>query len=189
MNNIGQNELMQMSRMGPLQQCLSDERKSSVARMDPTNLDDTNASCPAWSVKHEGSSKCECGNDLHGKVTCCQNLEKLLIFQCFCVIYVSTTDSVIAGRCMYTCPYGLFYVVTSNQTELTAAVCDDLNRQGPLCSQCKDGYAAPTYLYSLQCIKCTKDNSLIWYFALTFVPLTALLFLLLLSGLMLILQQ
>ena len=92
--------------------------------------------------------------------------------------YDSITDRVIAGGCMYTCPYGLFYAVTSNQTELTAAVCDDLNRQGPLCSQCKDGYAAPMYLYSLQCIKCTKENrNLIWYFALTFVPLTAFLIL------------
>jgi len=33
-------------------------------------------------------------------------------------------------------------------------------------------------LYSLQCIKCRKENrNLIWYFALTFVPLTAFLFL------------
>jgi len=67
--------------------------------MDPTNLDDRNVSCPAWSVKHNGSSKCECGSDLHGKVTCCHNLEKLLIFQCFCVTYDSTTDRVIAGGC------------------------------------------------------------------------------------------
>ena len=92
MKNIGMNELMRTSGMGPLQQCLNDERKSSVARMDPTNLDDRNASCPAWSVKREGSSKCECGNDLHGKVTCCRNLEKLLIFQCFCVTYDNITD-------------------------------------------------------------------------------------------------
>ena len=92
--------------------------------------------------------------------------------------YDSTTDRVIAGGCMYTCPCGLFYVVTSNRTDLTAAVCDDLNRQGPLCSQCKDGYAAPMYLYSLKCVKCTKENrNLIWYFALTFVPLTVFLFL------------
>ena len=93
--------------------------------------------------------------------------------------YDSITDRVIAGGCMYTCPYGLFYVVTSNQTDLTAAVCDDFKRQGPLCSQCKDGYAAPMYLYSLQCVKCRKENrNLIWYFALTFVPLTAFIFLL-----------
>ena len=46
---------------------------------------------------------------------------KLLIFQCFCETYDSTTDRVIAGRCMYTCPYGLFYAVTSYQTDLTAA--------------------------------------------------------------------
>ena len=121
MKDIGQNELMRTSRMGPLQQCLNDEQKSSVARMDPTNLDDRNVSCPAWSVKHNGSSKCECGSDLHGKVTCCHNLEKLLIFQCFCVTYDTSTDRVIAGGCMYTCRKGMFYVVTSNRTDLTAA--------------------------------------------------------------------
>jgi len=125
-SNVMENSMKLMGMPGiPLQFCLTDGKKSSVACMDatPLNLDDRNVSCPAWSVKHNGSSKCECGSDLHGKVTCCQNLEKLLIFHCFCVTYDSTTDRVIAGGCMYTCPYGLFYVVTSNQTELTAAVC------------------------------------------------------------------
>ena len=178
--NVGENRLMGTNGIGPLQQCLNERQKPSLACMDPSiprKLDDGNVSCPAWSVKHEGSSKCECGSDLHGKITCCQNMEKLLIFQCFCVTYDSITDRVIAGGCIYTCFKGLF-VVTSNRTDLTMAVCDDLNREGPLCSQCKDGYAAPIYLYSLQCVKCTKDNrNLIWYFALTFVPLTAFLFL------------
>ena len=69
--NIGQNELMGMPGISPLQFCLKDGQKSSVACMDatPLNLDDRNVSCPAWSVKHNGSSKCECGSDLHGKVT------------------------------------------------------------------------------------------------------------------------
>ena len=35
MKDIGQNELMGTPRMGSLQQCLNDERKSSVAHMDP----------------------------------------------------------------------------------------------------------------------------------------------------------
>ena len=179
--NVGKNELVETHGIGPLQQCLKEEQKSSVTRMDHTTLhklDDGNVSCPAWSVKHEGSSRCECGSNLHGKITCCQNMEKLLIFQCFCVTYDSITDRVIAGGCMYTCLKRSFYVVTSNQTDLTMAVCDDLNREGPLCSQCKDEYSAPTYLYSFQCVKCTKGNrNLIWYFALTFVPLTAFLFL------------
>ena len=67
-----------------LQFCLNDEQKSSVSCVDPIiplNLDDQNVSFPAWSVKCEGSSKCECGSDLRGKVTCCHNLEKLLIFE------------------------------------------------------------------------------------------------------------
>jgi len=90
MNNIGQNESLGMPGISSLQFCLKDEQESSVACMDAI-LDEGNVSCPAWSVEREGSSKCECGSDLHGKVTCCQNLEKLLIFQCFCVTYDSTT--------------------------------------------------------------------------------------------------
>ena len=54
MKDVGQNELMRTFRTGPLQQCLNDEQKSSVARMDPTDLDDGDVSCPAWSVKHNG---------------------------------------------------------------------------------------------------------------------------------------
>ena len=72
--NVRQNKLIRTPGLGSLQQCLKEEQKSSVARMDPTipwNLDGGNLSCPAWStsVKHEGSSQCECGSDLHGKVT------------------------------------------------------------------------------------------------------------------------
>ena len=75
--NIRKNELAGTPGVDQQQQCLNEEQNSSVACMDPTipwNLDDRNVSCPALSVKH---------NDLHGKVTCCQNLEQLLIFQCF----------------------------------------------------------------------------------------------------------
>ena len=88
--NVRRNELAGTPGIGPQQQCPNEEQNPSVACMDPTipwnlklNLDDRNVSCPAWSVKHNGSSKCECGSDLHGKVTCCHNLEKLLIFQRF----------------------------------------------------------------------------------------------------------
>ena len=75
-----------------LQFCLNDEQKSSVALVDPAiplNLDDGNVSCPAWSVKHNASSKCECGSDLHGKVTCCQNLVSAkmdMLLPCICTV-------------------------------------------------------------------------------------------------------
>jgi len=61
--NVGQNKLIGTPGLGSLHQC-QEEQKLSVARMDPTNLGEGNVSCPAWSVKREGSSKCECGNDL-----------------------------------------------------------------------------------------------------------------------------
>ena len=38
---------------------------------------------------------------------------------------------------MCTCPKGSFYVVTSNQTDVTAAVCDDLNRKVPCAASAK----------------------------------------------------
>ena len=96
--NVGKNKLVGTPGLGSLQQSLKEEQKSSVACMDPTiplNLDDRSVSYPAWSVKREGSSKCECGNDLHWKVTYCQNLEKLLIFQCSCMTYDNITDRVM----------------------------------------------------------------------------------------------
>ena len=89
-----------------LQFCLNDEEKSSVSHVDPTiplnlPMDDRNASCPTWSVKREGSSKCECGSDLRRNVTCCHNLEKLLMFECFFTycFRLSTTDSCLATCC------------------------------------------------------------------------------------------
>ena len=70
---------------------------STYGSYNPIELGWRKCVMPAWSVKRKGSSKCECGNDLHWKVTSCQNLEKLLIFQCFSMTYDSITDRVIAG--------------------------------------------------------------------------------------------
>jgi len=83
--NVGQNRLLGTTGLGSLHQC-QEEQKLSVACMDPTNLDEGNVSCPALSVKREGSSKCGCGNHLHGKITCVVSAKMDMLLPCICTV-------------------------------------------------------------------------------------------------------
>ena len=48
-----------------------------------------------------------------------------------------------------------FYIqLLSNVSSLNEFMCGLLNREGPLCGKCKDGYDIALYSYTLECSKC-----------------------------------
>ena len=99
----------------------------------------------------------------------------------------SIEPKVVAGLCPYfphrsslcSRPFYGYYRVPLNMSvfELINYTCSYYNRQGPMCSQCKDGYGPAVYAFSLMCAKCT-DNGIGWvlYFALTLLPITVFYF-------------
>ena len=57
-------------------------------------------------------------------------------------------------------------------------MCGPLNREGPLCGRCKDGYGIALYSYTLQCSKCWGHGyGWVLYYFLELFPITVMYFL------------
>ena len=57
-------------------------------------------------------------------------------------------------------------------------LCGPLNREGPLCGRCKDGYGIALYSYTLQCSKCWGHGyGWVLYYFLQLFPITVMYFL------------
>ena len=77
--------------------------------------------------------------------------------------YDNATGATEIGPCPYIAHYNtiraagdkLFYIkLPSNVSSLNEIMCGPLNREGLLCSKCKDGYGIALYSYTLKCSKC-----------------------------------
>ena len=133
--------------------------------------------CPHWLFPihtENGSTACECGNDLKGVVKCNNETQKVKILQCYCMTYSSDDNtSLVVGECFYSCQLirHLDYPLPSNVSQ----VCALFQRAGQLCGKCKDGFAPPVYSYNSSCVNCTEySNNWVKYMAISFLPPTAL---------------
>ena len=69
------------------------------------------------------------------------------------------------GTFLVECPYFEYWVLNvsnseyirlpEHQSELNRSICDPLNREGRVCSQCKKGYALTINSVNYDCIKCS----------------------------------
>ena len=119
--------------------------------------------CPSWFIfqAHNGSSiTCHCIYSSLTGVKCFPILQ----FG-FCVTYNSSTEIVELGPCPYVSHYNtytstgivdnnVFNILPDNASLLNEFMCGPLNREGPLCGKCKDGYGIALYSYTLECSKC-----------------------------------
>ena len=69
---------------------------------------------------------------------------------------------------------GVWYLLLpSNASILNEFMCGPLNREGPLCEKCKDGYGTALYSYTLECSKCWgHDYGWVLYYFLELFPIT-----------------
>ena len=141
-----------------------------------------------WMYYSNGS--CHCGADVRGTIRCSTNPDRVSVLAYICMTY-DDKEGVITA----TCPYGYgdwygnkisshdpdYHVLPSNVSKLNNAMCGQLNRDGLLCSKCKDGYSPLVYSYDLNCIKCT-NSSYNWlkFIAVAFIPLTIFYFIVIL---------
>ena len=72
----------------------------------------------------------------------------------------------------------LLLTTFSNVFLLNESMCKPLNREGPLCGRCKDGYGIALYSYTLECSKCWGHGyGWVLYFFLELFPITVMYFL------------
>ena len=80
-----------------------------------------------------------------------------------CVTYDKDSDMISLGFCPYFEIQGHidaepgFVSLPSNISELNSYMCDPMNRKGPLCSECKDGYGLSATLPNWKCSECTMN--------------------------------
>ena len=138
--------------------------------------------CPPWFVPDNRSSTgCSCRSS-YGEVIC--DLTTLLQLG-FCMTYNSTTKTAEYGPCPYithykvtSVDYVLYIQLPSNVSLLNEFMCGPLNREGPLCGKCKDGYGIALYSYTLECSKCWGHGyGWLLYFILELFPITVMYFL------------
>ena len=139
--------------------------------------------CPSWFVPDNSSSTgCSC-QSYFTEVKCGPDFP-LLHFG-YCMTYNSATETTEFGPCPYIARYNtttvdhIFYIqLLSNVSLLNEFMCGPLNREGPLCGKCKDGYGIALYSYTLECSKCWGHGyGWVLYFFLELFPITVMYFL------------
>ena len=138
--------------------------------------------CPPWFVPDNTSiTGCSCHQE-YAKVHCGQDFP-LLHFG-FCMTYNNTTGATEYGPCPYIGHYSTlaeysFYIqLPSNVSLVNKFMCGPLNREGPLCGKCKDGYGTALYSYTMECSKCWGHGyGWVLYYFLELFPITVMYFL------------
>ena len=142
--------------------------------------------CPIWTISYGNSSEyCRCGDSLDSTVACSMTPYQVSVSYCYCMTYNKKINQVTVGECLMKC---YFYYWSSkypqkipihvNYSEaLNSDVCGSFKRDGHLCGDCIKGYGPPVYSYSLECVKCNKEefgSNLIKYITIAYGPLTIL---------------
>ena len=96
--------------------------------------------------------------------------------------YSNQTGVTEFGPCPYIAhcntTYHFHIQLPSNVSLLNEFMCGPLNREGPLCGKCKDGYAIALYTYTLECSKCWGHGyGWVLYYFLELFPITLMYFL------------
>ena len=125
------------------------------------NLQDTNQT---W--YYNNSEKCDCGENLGGRVYCNSTLNILGILDCYCMTYDELMEDIIVGSCIYNCFNAsnhtyhnvLYHRIPNNKSELNEAMCGHFNRSGQLCVHCKEHLVPLLYSYDLTCIQCSDAH-------------------------------
>ena len=142
--------------------------------------------CPNWfkpsNVKNGTSlaTGCECGSDI--------SIRKNIVLRCdkynteikiyTCLTYDAAEGVSIVNNCPFNfmtpdSPSGFLVTLPNNLSQLNSRMCGPLNRDGPLCSKCKDGLGPAVLSYRMICVKCF-DSGYGWiiYAAAVFFPTT-----------------
>ena len=140
--------------------------------------------CPPWFVPDNTSKTgCSC-HDSHTEVRCGADFP--LLHLGFCMTYDNSTEITEYGPCPYIAHYSnvvsvdhVFYIqLPTNVSLINESMCAPLNREGPLCGKCKDGYGTALYSYTLECSKCWGHGyGWVLYYFLELFPITVMYFL------------
>ena len=148
-----------------------------------SSVDRQLGSCPTWYVFNNITEKCSC-RGLKEWVICDQDAQRVLLAGGLCMTFDNDSGETDVGRCPYTTfnrqndelLQSGYLVLPDNVTDLNEFMCGPLNREGYLCSKCKEGYGLTIANAFQKCVKCSYPKGVGWlfYFMLQLIPLTVL---------------
>ena len=149
------------------------------------NAQNDQIECPPWFFYNTETKTCECySNPTIDHIVRCTEKEALLKLG-YCMtyeersgFYVNLCDSMISSLNITKDNYIRF---PSNTSDLNDYMCGPMNRQGPMCGQCDDGFGLAVFSIGNPCTNCTG----IWYgvplyLIIEFVPITIFYFIIIL---------
>ena len=188
-NAANQHEVSDSQRLGIVTR---DENRIAghlTAAVTSSNVDNA-TTCPTWFYPRtlsNGSTACECGSDLGDTISCNSTSHVVDLLHCYCMTYNNDKSSLVVGASYYGCYHtGNIHVYTHapryelpfNSSSLNK-LCEEYNRDGQLCGQCRKGFAPLVYSYDMSCMNCTNSaNNWLKYITVAFLPLTVFFFLL-----------
>ncbi len=121
------------------------------------------------------TNACQCGNEYDRTIICDDEVLSSSVLNCYCVKYDEDSRSTYLGLCFYNCnnkdAHAVYEEMPANPEMFS--VCEDFNREGVLCGDCKEGYSPLVLSYNLSCVRCPEGHKNWWKFILAgFVPLT-----------------
>ena len=126
--------------------------------------------CPIWHYYNQENGKYECYKYVDkNDVIKCKDSGITLLQYGHCMTHDGNTT--VVAKCQYFQPNGYdtseagYIILPSNVSELNEYMCGPLNRRGPLCNECIDGFELSATSVLFTCTNCT-------HFSLTYgVPL------------------
>lgn len=131
-------------------------------------------SCPTWYLWDDQVQQCVC-EDINEILVCNPATKTVSLVYGYCMTYDNITVSI--GKCVYTLfsRYNASWLteLPSNPNHLNA-MCAEWNRDGSLCSQCKQGYGLSIANLYMRCVRCSYSEGVGWllYFTLQLIPVT-----------------
>ena len=150
--------------------CFADE---GVATAEVTGVSNPSIYCPGSSCREI----CKCNSE-YGTTSCSKMRDNYTIFLRLGYCMNLLNESVTIGQYPYASSKWRtdkfdHYSFRYNELFLNNSMCDDLNRQENLCSNCKEGYGVAMYSGSWYCSPCTLGGyAWLLYIALETVPVT-----------------
>ena len=108
------------------------------------------------------------------------------VLRCYCLTSGTCTSSGSCSLVIGQCPYSCIDIINSKsktvynhvRLPMRNGLCSPFNREGALCSKCREDYGVPAYSFSLKCTRCSNES--LWttvpqYILVAYGPLTVFL--------------
>jgi hypothetical protein len=135
-------------------------------------------SCPTWYLWDSQEQRCIC-HDIDEVLVCNPATKMVSLVHGHCITYDNESNTTSVAKCAYTFfsrnNATWFTELPSNPNHLNA-MCSEWNRDGSLCSQCKEGYGLTITNLYMRCVKCSHSEGVGWllFFTLQLIPVTVM---------------